>query len=168
MGNGFPITAVLGKKKVMEHAQDTFISSTFWTERTGYAAALKVIEMFDKHNVSAHLVKTGEYLKNKLEDLFKRKNFKADVVGITPVPIIAINEENPMIVKTFFTQEMLKRGYLASNLTYLSYSHDKEIIDDFVMAAGEVIQQAVKGIREHRLKEVLEGPVCHSGFKRLT
>ena len=35
LGNGYAITAVVGRKEVMEVAQSTFISSTFWTERIG-------------------------------------------------------------------------------------------------------------------------------------
>ena len=42
MGNGYAITAVVGKRSVMEAAQNTFISSTFWTERIGPTAALKL------------------------------------------------------------------------------------------------------------------------------
>ena len=40
LGNGYPITAVLGKKDIMQSAQSTFISSTFWTDRTGYVVAI--------------------------------------------------------------------------------------------------------------------------------
>ena len=39
LGNGHPITAILGRKKIMKNAEDTFISSTFWTDRVGPAAA---------------------------------------------------------------------------------------------------------------------------------
>ena len=48
LGNGFPITTVLGKKEIMENAQSSFISSTFWTERSGYVAALKTLEIMEK------------------------------------------------------------------------------------------------------------------------
>lgn len=167
MGNGFPISAIVGKKEVMEYAQKTFISSTYWTERTGYAASLKVIDFFNRNNVPLHLEEVGNYLKEKLQNLFKEKGFKADVVGTSPVPIIEIKEENPLAVKTFFTQEMLKRGYLASTLIYISYSHKKKTIDSFINVAGEVIEKTVKSIKKGDIQNMLEGPVCHSGFKRL-
>ena len=41
LGNGYAITAVLGKQDVMDDARNSFMSSTFWTERIGPAAALK-------------------------------------------------------------------------------------------------------------------------------
>ena len=51
LGNGFPISTILGKKAVMSSAQDTFISSTMWTERIGYVAALATLKKMEKKQV---------------------------------------------------------------------------------------------------------------------
>ena len=48
LGNGYAITAVIGKESVMQYAQETFISSTFWTERIGPTAALKTLEVMER------------------------------------------------------------------------------------------------------------------------
>ena len=48
LGNGYAINAIIGKEKIMRNAEKTFISSTFWTERTGYVAALKTLEEMEK------------------------------------------------------------------------------------------------------------------------
>ena len=48
MGNGFAITSVIGKKDIMESAQSTFISSTFWTERVGPTAGLKTLQIMER------------------------------------------------------------------------------------------------------------------------
>ena len=48
LGNGFAITAVLGKKKVMDASKKSFISSTFWSERVGYVAALETLNQMNK------------------------------------------------------------------------------------------------------------------------
>ena len=48
LGNGFPITAVLGKRNIMENAQSSFISSTFWTERIGPTAALATLKVMEE------------------------------------------------------------------------------------------------------------------------
>ena len=50
LGNGHAITSVLGIREVMQAAQSTFISSTFWTERLGPAAALKTLEIMEREN----------------------------------------------------------------------------------------------------------------------
>ena len=51
LGNGYPITAVVGKKKVMKFAEKTFISSTFWTDRIGTAAALETLKLMKRKKV---------------------------------------------------------------------------------------------------------------------
>ena len=48
LGKGHPITAIIGKKKIMNSSQSSFISSTFWSERVGYVAALKTLEVMKK------------------------------------------------------------------------------------------------------------------------
>ena len=48
LGNGYAITATIGRREVMEAAQSTFISSTFWTERIGPTAALKTLEVMER------------------------------------------------------------------------------------------------------------------------
>jgi glutamate-1-semialdehyde aminotransferase len=62
LGNGYPIAAIVGHRDVMEYAQDTFISSTFWTERIGFTAALSVIRKMEAENVPARLIHYGELI----------------------------------------------------------------------------------------------------------
>ena len=50
IGNGYALTAVVGRKSVMEAAQSTFISSTFWTERIGPTAALATLKLWRESN----------------------------------------------------------------------------------------------------------------------
>ena len=51
LGNGYPINAILGTSKVMNYAQDSFISSTFWTERLGPVAALATLKEMKKNKI---------------------------------------------------------------------------------------------------------------------
>jgi len=168
LGNGYPITAIVGRKSIMESAQDTFISSTFWTERVGFVAALETIKQFEKHNVADHLIKIGKYLSEGLGRIFASEKLNIEIVGLTSVPIMNIKEANPLLIKTMFTQEMLKRGYLASNVTYISYAHTEEVIDKYIKEASEVFGLIASALKSGTLEGLLEGPVCHSGFKRLT
>ncbi len=167
LGNGYPITAVLGKKSVMEAAQDTFISSTFWTERVGPVAALETIRQFEGRNVANHLIKIGTYIGEGLGKIFSSRALNIQIVGLASVPIMDIKEDNPLVIKTIFTQEMLKRGFLASNIIYVSYAHTKEVVDKYLKEADEVFAMIALAKKKGGLENLLEGPVCHSGFKRL-
>ena len=68
LGNGYAITAILGKKSIMQSAQSTFISSTFWTERIGPTAALKTLEIMNKNLTWIDISKKGKYMKKKLKN----------------------------------------------------------------------------------------------------
>ena len=125
LGNGYPISCVIGTRDVMQAAQTTFISSTYWTERTGFVAALETIKIFERDNVAKKIVETGEYLSDGLRNIFKKYSLKIDMVGIPSMPTMAIKEDNPLVIKTIFTQEMLKEGFLATTAIYVSYAHTK-------------------------------------------
>lgn len=168
MGNGFPITAVLGKSNVMQAAQDSFISSTFWSERVGFAAALATIGQYEQLNVPKHLSEIGEYLGQGLKKIFLKYKLNITIVGLAPVPTLAIKEKDALLIKTVFTQEMLKRGFLASTVVYVSYAHTKEIVDQYLEQADEVFKAIAWAYQKNELAKMLEGPVCHSGFSRLT
>ena len=63
LGNGYPITAILGKKKYLKYASKSFISSTFWTENSGFVAALKTLEIMKKRKLFLKIKKIGKKLK---------------------------------------------------------------------------------------------------------
>jgi glutamate-1-semialdehyde 2,1-aminomutase len=166
LGNGYGISAVLGKRSVMEGAQNSFISSSYWTERTGYVAALETIRQFERNDVINHLIKQGNYFKEKMQNIFGRMGIIID--GMSTVPVLLFSGDEIFSRKTFFTQEMLKRGFLASNVIYLSLAHTEEVIDNYALAVKDIINQFQKQINDGSISKLLDGPVCHSGFQRLT
>jgi glutamate-1-semialdehyde aminotransferase len=168
MGNGFPIAAVAGKTDVMKTAQDTFISSTYWTERTGFAAALEVIRQFETHGAAESLKEIGNYLIKNLRQIIAAKGLKIEIADLIPAaPILNVKEENASAVNTLFTQEMLKRGFLASEVIYMATAHTKEIINRYLASAEEVFDIMKKGIQSGNLESLLEGPVRYEGLRRL-
>lgn len=168
LGNGYPIAAIMGNRKVMEAAQDTFISSTYWTERIGFAAALEVIHQYEGKKVAKHLTSLGNYIRQRLKSIFDHQKIKIAVRGLAAVPILAIQEVNPLLVKSLITQEMLKKGFLASNVIYISYAHTISIADRYLDAMQESIRKIQMAKKMGLLNKMLAGPICHAGFKRLT
>ena len=166
LGNGFPISTILGKKAVMSSAQDTFISSSYWTERTGYVAALKTLEFYKENNVIEKISQTGVFIRKGLTDIFDKTKLNISVSGgLDPVVAMDIQEENPLLLKTIFIQEMLDRGFLASNLIYVSFTHTQDIIDKYLENALEVFQLIASN--KDNLGELLKSEISHSGFQRL-
>ncbi len=164
MTNGYPLSAVIGKKEVMEAAQETFISSTFYTERVAFAATLKNLELYEEHRVWEKQVAYGRQIKDGWKKISEKYNVNIETGGIDPLAHFSFVSEEPLVYKTFFTQEMLKRGYLASTAFYPSFAHSEMIIDEYLTVVDEVFRLIS---REKNIRNRLEGPVCHSGFGRL-
>ena len=166
LGNGFPISAILGTATVMSSAQGTFISSSYWTERTGYVAALKTLEFYKEKNVIEAISKTGMFIRKGLTDIFDKTKLNISVLGgLDSVVAMDIQEENPLLLKTIFIQEMLDRGFLASNLIYVSFAHTQDVIDKYLENALEVFQLIANN--KDNLDSLLKSEISHNGFQRL-
>ena len=166
LGNGYGITAIIGTKEVMQHAQDSFISSTFWTERIGPSAALKTLEVMEKTKSWEYITNLGKKIREKLTCLANEVNLPIAHSGLDAIPSFSIGS-NHLEYKTLITQEMLKRNFLASNVIYVSLAHTLDIVDDYISALRpifKIISECEKGAP---IASYLEGPTCHSGFKRL-
>jgi len=93
LGNGHPIAAILGKRCVMEAAQGSFISSSYWTERVGFSAALETINQFEQHNVINYLKDIGKYIDEKTSRIFQQVGLNIENIGMTTVPVWAIQRK---------------------------------------------------------------------------
>ena len=168
MGNGYAISSVVGKKDVMNMAQETFISSTFWTERIGFVAALKTIEIIVHEKVWKHLINIGNLIGEGWLKLAEKHSLKLHVTDFKPLITMELDYgvQNSSLI-TLFTQEMLKRGYLAATSVYVSYSHTEEIVEQYLKHVDEVFNLLSDSIQDGNVNEKLETRVKEEGFKRL-
>ena len=114
ISNGYPMGVILGREKIMQAAQETFISSTYWTERIGPAAAIATIKKHKENNVAEHLIETGENVQKIWSDAAKESGLNVHVSGIAPLSHFSFEDKESNAMMTLFTQEMLGRGFLAS------------------------------------------------------
>ncbi len=168
MSNGYPMAAVIGKADVMDAAQTSFISSTYWTERIGPAAAIATINKIYKHNVPTHLNKLGGLIGEGWITLAKTHNLDISILPPNALITFSFDYENAQELKTLFTQEMLMKGYLASSSVYVSYSHTKRIVTEYLKAVDEVFGIIKEAIDRNNANSLLKGPTAHNGFQRLT
>lgn len=168
LGNGYPIAAIVGHRDVMEYAQDTFISSTFWTERIGFTAALSVIRKMEAENVPAHLIHYGELINRSWRDLAARHGLSIEITGIPPLTHLAFRGDEDGAVQTLYTQEMLDRGYLLGAAVYTTYAYSEAIIEQFLADTDEVFAVLSQALAEGSVAGRLRGGIAQSGFKRLT
>lgn len=167
LGNGFPISAIIGKRQVMEAAESSFISSTFWTERVGFTAALKTLEIIEREKVYESLVQYGNQINEVWRDSAENAGLEIHITGISPLTHISFKNSLSMESQTFYTQEMLKRGYLLGASIYPSNSYSESIINEFGKHTSEVFLLLSEYLKAGTLIQNLEGPVIETGFKRL-
>lgn len=167
LGNGYAITATIGRREVMEAAQSTFISSTFWTERIGPTAALKTLEVMERVKSWETITNTGLAIRARWQALAEATGLQLDYWGLPALTGFTIKSPKALEYKTLITQEMLAKGYLATTGVYVCTDHTPEVIDGY-FAALEPVFRLIKECEEGRdVMSLLKGPVCHAGFKRL-
>lgn len=167
LGNGYAITSVIGRSSIMEAAQNTFISSTFWTERIGPTAALKTLEVMERERSWETITSTGLLLRSQWQSLADSHGLEISHNGLPSLTGFAIQSSKALAYKTLITQEMLKRGYLAATSCYVSLAHISNVIESYLEALDDVFALIVECEAGRSVEELLEGPVCHAGFKRL-
>jgi glutamate-1-semialdehyde aminotransferase len=168
IGNGYALTAVVGRKSVMEAAQKTFISSTFWTERIGPTAALATLEEMERLKSWEVITEKGNKMRAGWQQLAKGNNLSISLAGIPALSTYSFNYSNALAYKTFVTQEMLKKGFLASTNFYACTEHKDTYFEMYFEALNEVFNSISKFESEDiNISDFLDSEVCHSGFKRL-
>jgi len=167
LGNGYAITATIGRREIMEAAQSTFISSTFWTERVGPTAALKTLEVMEREKSWKNISQSGENVKERWRRLARKHGLKLNTSGLSAIPAFSFESPDMLAYKTLITQEMLSRGFLASNLMFTSLAHTPDLFDIYFEELDTVFS-LIKECEDGRdVSDFLKGPVCHASFKRL-
>ena len=167
LGNGYAINAVLGRRAVMEAAQTTFVSSTFWTERIGPAAALKTLEVMERERSWERITETGNSIRALWQELADHYGLAITHSGLPALATFSFDSAHALAYKTLMTQEMLKSGWLAGPGTYACLAHTPEIIDRYGQALDPIFALIAECEGGRDVMALLDGPVCHAGFRRI-
>ncbi|NOX55152.1 MAG: aminotransferase class III-fold pyridoxal phosphate-dependent enzyme [Planctomycetes bacterium] len=168
ISNGFPMGAILGRREVMDAAQRSFISSTYWTDGVGPAAALATIRKMQTVDVPAHVARIGDLFRDGLNELGRRYGVPLRVTGHPALLHIGFDHSDAAALGTLLTVRMLDRGFLTGSGFYPSLAHEEHHVQAYLDVAADVIAELADAIRRNDIHERLETPVRHSGFARLT
>ena len=131
LGNGHAINAIIGKKEIMENIKDTFISSTFWTERLGSVAGLETLKLMKKIESWKINSKIGANIKKNWNQIARENSLRINVQGIDSLPNFIFNSKKHNLYKTYISQQMIKKKIMASNVVYTCISHTNKILDNY-------------------------------------
>jgi glutamate-1-semialdehyde 2,1-aminomutase len=166
LGNGYAVNAVIGTDSIMNYANSTFISSTFWTERIGSVAGLKTLEIMEKIKSWDIISSLGKKIKENWKFLAKKHNIKLKIQGLSALPRFDFENKNNLYFKTFISQELLKKKMLASNTIYLCTEHNIKLFNNYFDILDSVFFKINRSIEDNiDPQKLLSGPVCISGIR---
>ena len=166
LGNGYAINAIIGRPEVMKAAEDTFISSTFWTERIGSAAALASLKAMRQENAPERVHKLGGEVRQRWQEVGGASGLSIISSGLPALSTYLVEGYRPAEAKTFIIEHMLAIGYLAPPAFYASIAHSREIVESYMGGLGSVFQK-LSNIDPVDLLSQLPHGVAQSGFARL-
>ena len=167
LGNGHPMAAIIGRSRVMEAAQESFISSTYWTEGVGPTAALATIRKMERVDVPSHVAAVGIRLRDGLDEIARRHAVPLKLAGHPAITTIDFDHTDALALQTLLSVRMLERGILAGSGFYATLAHADEHVDTYLAAADDVFRELAEAIRQGDVAARIGGPVRHAGFQRL-
>lgn len=168
MSNGYPMAAIIGTSSCMNVAEDTFVSSTYWTERIGPTAALATIKKHIRLNLAKLLAERGEQVSRIWTRAAAEAGVAIKLSGTPPLPSFSFDHPEAEVLRTWFTQRLLELGYLASPSVYMTYAHTTGLVEAYDRVVTKVFSEISQLIdKPGSLAQHLKGPVAHSGFSRL-
>jgi glutamate-1-semialdehyde 2,1-aminomutase len=167
LGNGHPMAAVIGRAKVMQAAQESFVSSTYWTEGVGPTAALATLRKMRQTDLPAHIASLGDRFRVGLAAIAARHKVPLKMAGYPGLTTLAFEHADALALQTLLTVRMLKHGILAGPGFYVCLAHRLEHVDAYLAAADEIFAELAEAIRCGDAAARIGGPVRHSGFARL-
>ncbi len=168
LGNGFPIGAIIGTKAAMEGANISFISSTYWTESIGPAAAVATLKKMKTMDVPAYVANIGENVMSGWRSIGEKHNLPVTTGGYPALAHFSFQNNEAEKLRTIYTQMMLKRGFLAGLTIYPTMAHTTEIVKLYHNAVDEVFGEISIAFHNGSIDKLLTGKVALSGFTRLT
>ena len=167
LGNGYAITAILGTKKIMSYANETFISSTFWTEAIGSNAALKTLEVMKRTLSWEQLPVLGYQVKEIWRKAAIDNDIQIVIEGLDALPTFKFAGAHSSALKTAFTELMLDQGFLATTQFYPSTSHNENTLNQYRLSLNNVFSK-LSSIQDSQVQQLLcRGKLCKPSFKRL-
>ena len=167
LGNGYAVSGVIGRRDIMQAAQNTFISSTFWTERIGSVAAIATLGVMEREKSWEKITATGRDITARWQALGQKHGLPLTTAGVPALTGFTLKLPKAQAYRTLISQEMLAKGYLAATAVYTCTAHTPEIVDGYFEALDPVFALIRECEDGRDVMSLLKGPVAHAGFTRL-
>ena len=158
MGNGFPISALVGKKEIMKKSNEIFYSLTFGSDPIAMAASISTINFLKKNNVLAKIGIMGNYLIKSLTNLINKHHLEKyiSITGFSVKNILIVKGDELIeadLIRNFLIQQLAENKVLNLGYNILSFSHNKKVIDQLLIAYEKSFFELNKEITRNNLKD---------------
>ncbi len=167
LGNGHPIAAVIGTAAAMEGAHTSFISSAYWTEAVGPAAACATLEKLAAVDAVGFVARQGAKIQALLRQAAAAHKLPVTVKGYACTPTFTFDHAQANALKTLYIQTLLEKGFLGGLLIFVTMAHTDAVLDKFSTALDETFAELADALAKNEVEKRLKGPQAHQGFRRL-
>jgi glutamate-1-semialdehyde 2,1-aminomutase/spore coat polysaccharide biosynthesis protein SpsF len=171
MANGYPLSAVVGRREIMELFDEVFFSFTFGGETLSLVACRATIEEMRSKRVIAHLWEQGAKLQNGYNVLAEKFGLENHTrcVGFPPRTVISFNDQDEsesLLFKSLFQQECLRRGVLFSGGHNVCYSHTNGDIEETLRVYRTGLEILAQAIADGDIEQRLDGRPVQTVFRK--
>jgi len=170
ISNGYPMGAVVGRREIMKTVENQFISSSYWTDAIGTAAAIANIDKIRQTNAIEYVWKVGKELMDGLNDALKTSGLDGEVKGWPSFFDLSFNHEDSdtlHAINTMYIRRQLARGFLCSHIHYMMTTHTEEQVQDYLAAAKLSMQEIKSALDKGTLLEEIDNKPSRPLFRRL-
>lgn len=166
MANGMPVSAIVGRKDIMEYMDKIFFSGTFGGETLSLAAASCVLDKYINYPITEHFYRMGKSLTDGIDNLKLKYGIDYfSLIGHESWKVFSINHQDEFLVKSIIIENLAKNGVLTIGTHNMSYSTSSESIDHILSAYDKTFEVLSKGSRNDNLNELLIGEPIRPVFK---
>jgi len=170
LGNGMPISAVVGRADIMSEMEEVFFSGTFGGEALSLAAAIAVIDKMRNEPVIETLARTGETLAAGARERISRHGLDGVLsIGGHPSWMLLRFADQPTArkeaIRTLFIREMLRNGVLILGSHNICYAHGPNEVAHVLSAYDEALARVAKALGTGDLAGVLGIPPIEPIFR---
>jgi len=170
MANGYPISVVVGKKKILESVEErVFISSTYAGDLLSISAAIKTIHILTRDNVCAHNLRLGEKLKAGFTAAIQAQKINASCEGLPHKIFLVFRDANGFSgkeIEAYFRQQCFLKGAFLGYGHFISFSHTDSDIRTTLAIAEESFHDIHTALTKGNLRKRLQGSVAGDVIKR--
>ncbi len=172
MGNGMPVSAIVGRADIMRLFDEVFFSFTFGGEVLSLAASVATVRELQSKNAIKHIWTVGQALMDGYRRLVREAGLEAVTrcIGYPCWPHLIFEEDGKPSPRcqTLFQQEIVKRGVLTRPNLFLCYSHTPEDIQRTLEAFRDALQIMKEAFVSGRVEEALEGDIVEPVIRATT